>query len=316
MNFCTRCGRQLEKGEPCSCSATVAEPKTFRRRTGMNTGETSSNIYERGQLIVPQNIAPSEGEVPVKQYNVAVMKNALSASRIEGRMQVTNKRVLFRATGSDTYGRTMIQHEFAIDEIAGIEAKRNKRVSGWHLLLGLIIISCIGFLSLAIAAGIYSNSRWFAGIFTLIVASVSCIPFFRVYEKFLIKLLSLSAGAGMVGGMLMMSFTLNRGFGKFFWTLAILFMGIIVIIDFIYIIFKPNLIISVKNKGSMGVVDIKRKSKKKLFGGKDPKTDTEDSEYDFVMPTPETDSAIREIGAIVLDIQKLGDFGVEKWTNK
>jgi hypothetical protein len=35
-----------------------------------------------------------------------------------------------------------------------------------------------------------------------------------------------------------------------------------------------------------------------------------------VIPTEETMCAIREIGAIIGDIQKLGDLGVEKWIKK
>jgi hypothetical protein len=32
-----------------------------------------------------------------------------------------------------------------------------------------------------------------------------------------------------------------------------------------------------------------------------------------VFPTKETEGAIREIGAMIGDIQKLGDLGIEKW---
>jgi hypothetical protein len=38
-----------------------------------------------------------------------------------------------------------------------------------------------------------------------------------------------------------------------------------------------------------------------------------DSGFAEVIPTDETDNAIREIGAIINDVQKLGDMGVEKW---
>ena len=35
--------------------------------------------------------------------------------------------------------------------------------------------------------------------------------------------------------------------------------------------------------------------------------------YNEVLPTDETEKAIREIGAIINDIQKLGDYGIAKW---
>jgi hypothetical protein len=35
--------------------------------------------------------------------------------------------------------------------------------------------------------------------------------------------------------------------------------------------------------------------------------------FDEVIPTEETESVIREVGAMIGDIQKLGDSGLEKW---
>ena len=35
--------------------------------------------------------------------------------------------------------------------------------------------------------------------------------------------------------------------------------------------------------------------------------------YSEVFPTSDTDTAIKEIGAIINDVQKLGDHGVHKW---
>jgi hypothetical protein len=34
-----------------------------------------------------------------------------------------------------------------------------------------------------------------------------------------------------------------------------------------------------------------------------------------VIPTEHSEKAIRELGAIINDIQKLGDLGLEKWKN-
>jgi large-conductance mechanosensitive channel len=41
-----------------------------------------------------------------------------------------------------------------------------------------------------------------------------------------------------------------------------------------------------------------------------------DSGFAEVIPTKETELAIREIGAIIGDIQKLGDLALEKWVKK
>ena len=32
-----------------------------------------------------------------------------------------------------------------------------------------------------------------------------------------------------------------------------------------------------------------------------------------MLPTAETEAAIQEVGAIINDIQRMGDYGIEKW---
>ncbi len=53
-----------------------------------------------------------------------------------GRLQVTNKRLLFRATGRSVRGKTTLQHEFALDDMKGFEIHKNYRFSILDLLVG------------------------------------------------------------------------------------------------------------------------------------------------------------------------------------
>ena len=112
----------------------------------MGIGEPERNAtdcYERNLKIVPDCISSNENEIPVKQYNIAVLRNLLRGERAEGRMQVTNKRVVFRAAGRSIGGRTTLQQEFAIDELAGIEAQRNFRFGFIYLLFGVIVVAVV-----------------------------------------------------------------------------------------------------------------------------------------------------------------------------
>ena len=165
--FCKKCGTQINEGEACpkcansslstssgrNTTLTTSEHKTtadspssfkklllsLKNRMGIGDPENDgSGIYERGMLITPDSISSNEGEIPVKQYDVAVLRTRLKFMRAEGRMQVTNKRLLFRATGRSVRGRTTLQHEFAIDDIAGIEARRYFRFSFFDFFCGLI----------------------------------------------------------------------------------------------------------------------------------------------------------------------------------
>ena len=158
MTICTRCGKQIEAGNICECSADAASTsvndapiinrgetrgfwESMKNRMGLDDPKrNASDRYERGQQIVPDSIKPNEGEVPVRQYTIAVLRNLLRFERAEGRLQVTNKRVIFRAAGTSLRGRTTLHQEYAIDEIAGIEARNNYKYNFLYFIFSLLII--------------------------------------------------------------------------------------------------------------------------------------------------------------------------------
>ena len=149
MPYCTRCGKPIQEGERCSC--TKKNGLNFKFSSDSTAGSLSFGSagrnpdvqYERGQKIVPDNIAPNESEIPVRQYNLCVMRSRIKGARAEGRLQLTNKRILFRAKGTAPVGETTIQHEFSIDEVAGFQIVRNFRFSILDLLL-IFALSVLG----------------------------------------------------------------------------------------------------------------------------------------------------------------------------
>ena len=196
--------------------------ESMKNRMGIGTPEqNTTDTYERGMNIVPDIITPNENEIPVKQYNIAVLRNLLRFERAEGRIQVTNKRVIFRAAGRSVGGRTTTQQEFNVDEIAGLEAKRGYRFSGFHFIWGflnfmfaslasisLILNITVSGLSFSESVGILllgyiriflrngintSGVTMFSGF---LVWLVGMILFFTVKRQFLHKLLFLGFGNG------------------------------------------------------------------------------------------------------------------------
>jgi len=372
MLFCTRCGKQIKDGQVCGCSSNAEATKTaagaapsinrngasrflesLKDRIGIGDPErNATDCYERGQRIVPDNIKPNEGEIPVRQYNIAVLRNLLKFERAEGRMQITNKRLIFRAPGRSIGGRTTLQHEYAVDEIAGIEAIRNYWFSILHFLGGLI------FLSLTILTGFFvtataSNygSYTLAFVVGILLWGFGLALFFMIRKKFLSKLLAMGVSLGsicaichayrlygffkadLLGGttealwmfyfaepfrVLIMPFQLSMPiFTNFILSLhnpvTILVFLTFFITLFVWFLFfmRPNLVIKIKNKMGIGQGPIDISRGKKIFfhqiGG---------TPFSEVMPTDESEKAIREMGAIISDIQKLGDFGVNKWIEK
>lgn len=68
---------------------------SFQRRSGF-----SDDPYEYNIPIVPECVQPIENEVVVKQYNIAKLRSRLKFMKADGRLMVTNRRVLFRAAGT------------------------------------------------------------------------------------------------------------------------------------------------------------------------------------------------------------------------
>lgn len=325
MVFCTRCGKQIPEGAVCSCSANASSPQFINREAAQGFWESMKNrmgigdpernatdTYERGQKIVPDNINPTEGEIPVKQYNVAVLRRLwflfpflIPVERSEGRMQVTNKRLIFRAPGRAIGGRTTLQHEYAIDDVAGLEAQRNFRFSPLHCLCGLLLVVLAVIIGSAIPLWAYSDdSRGFGNFMGFLLWVGGLAPFFLVKKRFLLKLALLGVS---LGGLSAISLV-NTGYYSTrldFDTPAVILVILTAIVTFfgLFLYFmRPNLVICIKNKMGVDGGPVNISIKGTLF--------TE------VIPTDESERAIREMGAMINDIQKLGDLGLEKWIAK
>ncbi len=342
MPFCTKCGRQINAGEQCTCSvqqASTGAPqenqRSFREETsrymkytaGEISGSVKNNVnswkeelkskdaYERGQQIVPDTIKANESEIPIRQYDhIAKLRSRLKLSWADGKMQLTNKRLIFRAPGRCLLsGKQVIQHEFAIDDISGIELRRDHRFS----LLDTIFALLVGGLGMGISSGIFmamsADIRAIGIILGLIAGAACLLPLFMIKEyRPYIKLFSFSAAVGAFSPTIISLMDAGK-VGAFFGGLLYIILAIISLILILKIAFQPNLNITIKTQSGTGVIEIRRKQTPvgiaALFGGQI----IEYTGYDDVLPGRDTDRAVNELGAIINDIQKLGDFAVEKW---
>lgn len=307
--FCTRCGKPIEDGEICSCSANriskidTSSAKGFfesmKNRMGIGNPELNKeDAFESGKQIIPECVKSNESEIPVKQYTVATLRNRIFGipyTKAIGRMQVTNKRVIFRAPGRCLAGRTTLQHEFAIDEIAGVEARREYVFNIWDLIIGLIVTFFGGSIIITLIAFLCDGNPE-RDIVSTLFGIAGCIPFFMTKKKWLLKLLCLGGSFS----------SLFYGGGALLSILSIIPFFLILFTLFIYSI-RPNLVLLIKTKAANEAIDIRRK-KIRPFTDKDEHTG-----YMEVIPADDAEKCIREIDALINDIQKLGDFGIEKW---
>jgi hypothetical protein len=175
--------------------------KAYKERLGIGAPENEFiDCYESGKKIIPECIEQNEGEIPVRQYDVAILRTPIKFMRAEGRIQVTNKRLIFRATGRSLMGRTTLQHEFNLAEIGGIEIRKDWRFGIWRFLgaaiCSLIVASIFGLLT----GAIYEANEIGGIICAFIFGLAGLLPFFIVHKRFLIKALLCGASIGAFQG--------------------------------------------------------------------------------------------------------------------
>jgi len=302
--------------------------ENFKNRIGIGDPELNQgDAFETDKKIVPECISASEGEIPVKQYTVAKLRSRIIGipyTKAMGHIQVTNKRLIFRAPGRCIAGRTTLQQEFAIDELAGIEARREYVFNIWDFLLATIVGWFGSFLMTLLFTMIRDEASWdwqVAWSFILIGPIIlgSFISFAMIYKKWLLKILCLGAGVAGISNVAATMYAAHlradTEFAEFIFMLlfilvvavALIFTILQLITVFIYCI-RPNLVLTIKTKSAMGAIVIKRKGMQTALPNGEDHTG-----YTEILPEEHAERSIREIGAIISDIQKLGDYGIEKW---
>ena len=136
--FCTHCGKELKNGETCTCfkDAFIAKVKVF---LSGEPDEKKQGFFERDKTIVPEIIHADEGELPIKQYKLAKLRSKIRGHYAEGNLQVTNKRLIFRAPGIAATGKTLIHQEFDINEISGIDVQKGTKLSVLNVFASLLL---------------------------------------------------------------------------------------------------------------------------------------------------------------------------------
>ena len=331
--FCTKCGKPLGPDGKCTCSANVSKglfhsiKSTFGRLLSMcmaRMGIGCSNeveafdVFEREKKIIPDVVTPNDGEIPVKQYNVAILRSRILGKRAEGKLQTTNKRVIFRAAGMSYAGKTSLQHEFAIEEIGGIEVKKSSRISFLNVIFGFIISGYISDWFVSIFSAINNVSNTIANILGCGLAVVLVLPFFLIRKHFWIKLFCLAASMGTLTAISNLTargilsrkafdYILGRSIFGFVETLLTI-ITFIWIFNMILVTLAPELRICIKTKSAGEAVQIRKKA-----WGFFRRQYNEYTDFSEVLPWSETDKAITEIGAMIDDIQTMGDLAIEKW---
>ena len=274
---------------------------SLRDQSGMSEpNSVQDDPYEHNVPIVPDCIEPEENEIIVKQYNIAKLRTRLKFMKAEGRLMVTNRRVLFRASGTSLTGNILQEHQFNIDEIGGIETHKDYKfsfLSFFGCLLLEVIAICIAMFLLA------SNNNAGTVAIGLIMGLVCLLPTFIVYKRFWLKYFT----AMLSSAFLLMAY--NAAGQNAFLAFLMFIVSVIVLFDMLIVCFVPNLVIKIKTNGAHGAVVIG--CQKAMFMRQ---TGDDYSGFAEVMPWEDTIMAMNELGTMIDDLQKQGDYAVEKWS--
>ena len=233
-DFCTHCGMPVS-GESQPQQQTELAPKQTPSSTmGAHPRETLAS-GEQNQVKEDAGTVLAEGEVIVRSYNCANVKG------VAGYLTVTNKRLMFNATGGSNSSR--YSQEVTLSTVSGFTLHRGTNYN-WNLIIYGVLLVILG----VILGGMLEST---AGIIMCVVAAA-----------------------------------------------VLFFLGI-----------RPAFqIIVYANNVNPSPIHI----------GEGPKSIIGNSALFAFVSTPTTDTnvMISELGALVQDLQSMGDLAIEKWKNK
>ncbi|HIX60320.1 MAG TPA: 7TM-DISM domain-containing protein [Candidatus Blautia gallistercoris] len=242
------------------------------------------DCYERGAQIVPDLIQPCSQEIPIRQYELCKARSALSGSWQEGRLQVTSKRVLYRMSGRNWIGPTQKSMEFALEDVVGMEFKNGNKLCLVAMVLNLVLVS----LFFGIGSFITSALPMLGAVLGLIgVIGILVLLKRHYYAKVFVFAFAvpgiayLAQDSGKIG--VLLSALVSLGF----------------FIYFILASIRPSFSIKVLTKSDSTVISMLLNS----VAGK--KID--------VLPGKDAERVMDEVGTMVMDIQKYGEAGIQKW---
>jgi len=247
-----------------------------------------SNVYERGKRLTPDLTQSCNGEILIRQYSVCNVRAVLRGLWQEGRLFITNKRVIFRLSGRSWLGVERTCKEFAIDDIAGIDISHSIKFNLGAFIINTIIAVIPGYLFKYIGTILPMLSS-ILGILILIFF----LFFLRGHNTF--KTVVFSISTGLLSGA-------SAEMGQFITFMEAISYAITIICLY-FSSLRPTFAfeISTKCASASPISVISASIVMKLL-----------SFYD-VLPGKDADIAMYELGAMINDIQKYEDYGVNKW---
>lgn len=306
--FCPECGAALDNKGRCQNPDCVKHTTPIQNAVSKSKPTIDSpdiknqeTYSEKDKLIVPDCIKSDLDEVPIKQYDIARLQTLIKGAFAEGRLQVTNKRVLFRSSGRSIAGPTSMQFEFSIEEIAGIEIRKESRFNFFTTLILILMSLIIHAFGHSIFSHIY-NSTFLGTVFMILLAVASIFLFFILKNRNILRHVALSVVLSGLPSDLSDIVSVLSGDSSILRNLSSLIVMLTFFVSLLFLAFAPNLVLNIKTKGGTPSVEIRRKDG--LFSFQH----NEYTGFSQVMPGPDIDLAMHELGAVIREVQQTGIY--------
>lgn len=279
--------------------------------------------------LIDNHLSPAEGEVMVRSYHCTKLSPAfaLIGLKTDGYLTVTNKRIVYFAEGSSVYGfagNSKLYNEVPIADVANLSLRKGTRFSFLRLICGLLfgqipaaIVTLIlsGVMLVLERAGGGSNPYMLRfGVFLQL--SVAILLVFRslsVSRENIVRLMLAASGLSLV--LSVPALALAHGMGlqllpsiyQSGLTILSIPLGCYWLWCLYWFVRREYLTMAIRSKTnwppSIQIAGVSWWGRINVAA---------DLAYGMA-PAVDADAMFKELGAMVTDIQTLGDHGIKKW---
>jgi len=329
--FCMKCGTSL-----AGVSVAEAEQPLHPEQLVVSAQPATLRVNgHKNKDLLKDKITPAEGEISVRTYYCTYYLSRLLGLEAWGYLGITNKRVIFQALGTSNAGSSVIQSELPIADVSGISSYKGTFFSFGHLAAAFaaawmassivfVLTTVFGSVIIALIAGLTrdlessANSLavlpvigWILGIGGVLFSST--LARHSIWRSVLAAIASVGfvvAGGGSLLSGIATSFLSQTGASNA--TAAFAFF--LAFITFIYMLFcifwyarRPTFSLAISSKGGSDTpISISGASGLGLFNVSAGKALSAE-------PAADAELMLQELGAVILDVQMLGDMGINKW---
>lgn len=259
------------------------------------------------------NVVPAEGESTIRTYHCTYYREKALGLKSGGFLGITNKRVIFQAVGDTPSGRSLIQSEVPIADVSGINSFKGTYFD-FFALLGALVLAWLAMLIVpVILTGLsytLESYTFFQVIgWLLTIGALIGSLFLSVKSIWRTTLVGVSAGAllSLAGiGVLDALAAITGGGGGDFWILLLLIAALIyMLMCASWYARRPTFSLEINSSGGSST-PIRIASAGGFLNRSAINTPN-------ALPGMDAETMLHEIGALITDIQTLGDYGIAKW---